>query len=1195
MLLSKFPREIIQQFTELLSLEDKISCYLVCKSWKELFQDSLHSDLLVYRPLLEDLVDPPQDSQPPCLKTRLLVRNLEIGYHTLTTDEELYVLQQTFPNIKYLHFEPDSIIPDNFGVTADWNIWRSLAELHIPFDQTHVPDIENTLVKIILCLPLLRRLQILNRDTSKVRVSFSLDDFETIHSHLKHLGYWEFSSNLLALSETDIECMTKVSPATNMRSMNIFSENTDHRWLCYFARKYPNLHTLSFSTSNILSNVNTKRSATISLFQKVPLPFQHLTKLNMNYHNWTGKDHLLFWDIIHFYNMPLKHVSVKIDVPYGTTYPDNPCDIPKHVTEVCLAELSSTIESFHLDCPGAYSTPIDLTEIKNSLNNLVELNIRPSASVEIDTLLCAAPRLRTIELANSDITTKDKLYNSNRFELQSFTSWRTYITSDVLRFLSFHCRSLNELDLRDTSVCGNFTTPGCQFIDMTYTRLKKLYLENTVFVIQDSKRSRKNLSITLITRPIEDITPKQDYDPNVLPVVVGGPPVKACYEWFHADGSNTMWDISPAKGSRVQKFVSNYEENKKITFKRALDAKKRKPYKSWNNNCVFGYTKIKLGYVADFEIEYSLDYICKSWKELFQDSLHSDLLVYRPLLEDLVDPSQDSQPPCLKTRLLVRNLEIDYLTLTTDEELYVLQQTFPNIKYLHFEPDSIIPDNFGVTADWNIWRSLTELHIPFDQTHIPDIENTLVKIILCLPLLRRLQIINRDTSKVRVSFSLDDFETIHSHLKHLGYWEFSSNLLGLSETDIERMTKVSPATKMRNLDITSKNADHRWLCYFARKYPNLHTLSFSTSNLLPNVNEKRSATVSLFQQVPLPFQHLTKLNVNYRNWTGKDHLLFWDIIHFHNMPLKHVSVDINVPYGTTSPNNLCDIPKHITEVCLAEFSKTIESFYLRCPSTFSVPIDLAEIKNSLNNLVELNIFPSTSVEIDTLLCATPRLRTIELGNSDITIKDKLYNSNRFGLQTFKLWRADITSDVLRFLSFHCRSLDELNLKNLSVYGNFTTPGCQFIDMTYTRLEKFYLESTVFIIQDNKRYRKNLDITLITRPIDDCTPKQDYDPNILPVVVGGSPVKACYEWFYTDEPDSMWDISTAKGSRVQKFVSNYEENKRITFKRALDAKKRKPYKSWNSNCVFGYTKIKLGYVADFHIKYSIDYSEFYPNC
>ncbi|KAI9028177.1 hypothetical protein CLU79DRAFT_885063 [Phycomyces nitens] len=237
------------------------------------------------------------------------------------------------------------------------------------------------------------------------------------------------------------------------------------------------------------------------------------------------------------------------------------------------------------------------------------------------------------------------------------------------------------------------------------------------------------------------------------------------------------------------------------------------------------------------------------------------------------------------------------------------------------------------------------------------------------------------------------------------------------------------------------------------------------------------------------------------------------------------------------------------------------------------------METTLWNLSELRIGGSTSVELDTFLSWAPRLKALSLYNSDIKIRDELYTSKRFGLQSLELCRAEITSDVLRFLSFHCRDLSTLFLYRLFVYGNSTTPGCQFIDMTYSRLERFYIDRTEFIIQENE-CPDNINIALITRPVEDIPPKQDYDPNVLPTVIG-TPTKAHYDWFCTPGPQEMHPISKAQGSRIMKFFSNYEENKRITLEEA-HIKTRNPRRCWKDRCIFGYTKIKLGYVNMYSI-------------
>ncbi|KAI9032544.1 hypothetical protein CLU79DRAFT_841859 [Phycomyces nitens] len=217
--------------------------------------------------------------------------------------------------------------------------------------------------------------------------------------------------------------------------------------------------------------------------------------------------------------------------------------------------------------------------------------------------------------------------------------------------------------------------------------------------------------------------------------------------------------------------------------------------------------------------------------------------------------------------------------------------------------------------------------------------------------------------------------------------------------------------------------------------------------------------MALFRQVPVSFQHLENLKIKYFHVIEEREFFLADKINFHDTPLKHISIVISVPYVAYSPDNLCDVPKNIAETCLAKLSKTIKSFQLKYPNPHTTPLHLMGMENNLCNLVKLGISISVFADIDTLFRAAPRLRYLELAYADIKVKDELYNSERFKLRSFGLTNSTITSDVLQFLSFHCRNLDTLSL------------------------------------------------------IDDIPPKQEYDPKVLSTVSGGTSVKTHYDFFY----------------------------------------------------------------------------------
>ncbi|KAI9028158.1 hypothetical protein CLU79DRAFT_885047 [Phycomyces nitens] len=596
--LSQVPQEIIDKIIELLQVNDKISCCLVCKSWNNIFQDSLYFDITIrHRTALDKVLNKSPDIQPNYYKNGHLARYLRL-YHAETTNKDIYALQRIFPNVKHINFRQDHINRENFGFTIDWHPWRLLKELYITFAFVFIPNIGRNIVKVVLCLPLLTRLEIDAKSAMLFPREFSLNDLETIHSHLKHLEHLKLDSILLPVSDTDLVRVTDVLPATAMRSLEINHEKAGNRWLYYFGRKYPNLRTLEFWTSWSVLDSEEQIKTTTTLFDNALPSFQHLTKVDLTNSHCNDNEEILFMDITNFDNVPLKHVSISINSKIGS-HPDNVFNVSKRIVDACMTKYAKTIESVYIDYQSINTVPIQFIEVETTLCKLVKLDINIPMSVELDTLFCAAPHLKILVLYGADIKIKDELYTSKRFGLQSLRLFSGKSTSDVLRFLSFHCRGLNELDLTGLSVYGNFTTPGCQFIDMTYSRLKILCIYYTSFIIQDNKECPENINITLITRPVEDMPPKQEYDPNVLPNVIGVP-IKAHYHWFHASKPQPTNTISRARGSRITKFISNYEENTRLALERDPLIKIRKPSNHWKDRCVFGYTKIKLGYVADY-------------------------------------------------------------------------------------------------------------------------------------------------------------------------------------------------------------------------------------------------------------------------------------------------------------------------------------------------------------------------------------------------------------------------------------------------------------------------------------------------------------------------------------------------------------------------------------------------------------------
>ncbi|KAL0088004.1 hypothetical protein F4703DRAFT_1843627 [Phycomyces blakesleeanus] len=571
--------------------------------------------------------------------------------------------------------------------------------------------------------------------------------------------------------------------------------------------------------------------------------------------------------------------------------------------------------------------------------------------------------------------------------------------------------------------------------------------------------------------------------------------------------------------------------------------------------------------------------------------MHSDLIICNKYqLQELCKIPKENETPKQDTSHLLRSLTLGKNLFVFDKLLYTLQFKFQNIKYLYIEKYGLPPIYFGVTADWHLWKLLRELNIDLDDERIPA-ENPYLEIILRLPLLRRLKIARSPTHSKQLTFTLNDLETIHTHLLHLNDLELSSDLLPLSETDLIRLTKVLPAKKMTVFGKYTRSTDHRWLCYFVRKYPNIRTLNFSISHYEPELKRQEGDMVSFFTQIPHPFQHLRTLNIGINDFQRREYLLLWDIIATCQISLKNISImscKLNKDsYFSYSSEEFGSLNLDIMKLFWRQFSKTLESFSIDYDYRDVIPIDIMEIAGTTCNLVHLKLDTAlVSFKLDLFLGKTPSLKSLDLGKSHVEIDSITFsNPKRHALQSLKIFRSQIVSDVLRYLSFHCRELNVLDLVNTKVFGSISsTTGCNFIDMTYTRFKSLLIQNTEFIIKENEVCNENIDITVITHPVNDMPPKDDNEPSNSPVSIGLPHIKARYHWFYRERSCTMKAFSKSQGSSVGKFFAEFERKKENALKTNfyLDQVNKKKA-NWKRNCVYGYTKIKCGYVADCHIE------------
>ncbi|KAL0091157.1 hypothetical protein F4703DRAFT_1837608, partial [Phycomyces blakesleeanus] len=199
---------------------------------------------------------------------------------------------------------------------------------------------------------------------------------------------------------------------------------------------------------------------------------------------------------------------------------------------------------------------------------------------------------------------------------------------------------------------------------------------------------------------------------------------------------------------------------------------------------------------------------------------------------------------------------------------------------------------------------------------------------------------------------VSDFELLHTRLIHLKDLRLSSYSLDLSESDFELMTEVLPAKKITFFSIISNNTDHRWLYYLARKYLNLEMLKFSSGNKNDESEEQRNDIISLLRSLAHPFQHLVGLDVGDPNYPFKEFLLFWELVVFLKITLRHLGVyACEVLSDRMTSEVLQDLTKVAMKMCSSRFSETINELTFSCQKPMEIPTDLIKRTDVFRNLV----------------------------------------------------------------------------------------------------------------------------------------------------------------------------------------------------------------------------------------------------
>ncbi|KAL0094323.1 hypothetical protein F4703DRAFT_1817833, partial [Phycomyces blakesleeanus] len=450
--------------------------------------------------------------------------------------------------------------------------------------------------------------------------------------------------------------------------------------------------------------------------------------------------------------------------------------------------------------------------------------------------------------------------------------------------------------------------------------------------------------------------------------------------------------------------------------------------------------------------------ICKAWKQPFLESLWIIIRLNNYRNVEYICDMLTSQPNIFeKDTHRTRTLFLGKGLSMSEKQLGIIQQHFQYVETLGVTEQSLGSSEFGEFADWSQWKSLKNMDFCVEGLTLYNQMKEFLRILSFLPCLRHLET-NKTTDVPSVVYKLGDFETIHLYLPKLEYMSILGNIEDFTTEDLVRIKTVVPAHKLTVAKFRIFDLDLRWLCYFSRKYPNLHTLELVCFPIPEKASLFRKEAIAMIPSLSNSFQRLTKVTINCTLGMGWGFTAFWDMLRQFGVSIKHLEYRL---IGCHS-----DINQSIMTIskCTRSCSETLELLFmsntLRCDNPSTIPNTLG----SLPRLVDLCIImEGVHIAIDALLDNCTALRKLRL-----TVKTISINSNdtsditMHDLRSLELTKATTGTDVFNYLSHRCPQLNSMRLASMKVVGPVSKDtGVLYFDMSYTHFDYLHFTSVFF--------------------------------------------------------------------------------------------------------------------------------------
>ncbi|KAI9024475.1 hypothetical protein CLU79DRAFT_834445 [Phycomyces nitens] len=588
MLISHLPLDILFQIAKLLSNKDKIQCSLVNKRFSVPFQESLWEEIQISSSSgLDSICKTYEQGYKSVQRNLYHTKSLTLGEAVHVTEKQIRILQQTFPKLRYLCILNYLLDQSSFTMPTDWSSWGSLNELVFSLLDCTISRAKKIVLDIVCSLQFLSKLTI--------SLQFTIKDFEMLHSSLCQLEYLSINIVLSPLTIHDIKTVDIMVPATRLTFLKIYAQTTVHRWMCYFAAKYPNLHTLEgLVIGENDKTVEYQSEIASASFPTIPHSFRHLKSFQATVAPRSAQTYLAIWKHFGLSNTSLGHVDCELTGPVM-----NKTNLVS-IIKASVEPFADTLETLSFEYFEYEFTKNPLTAAMAlghyTCLGYLHISSKPS-SVTLNHILDSCVALKALKLCarwiiiDPSAPTRSKPHGLRVLEIHY-----SAITAETLNFVSLHCPRLSYMWLLDTSIHGQIChKTGTLSVDMSKTSFIILRLTSIRFSISDDFDSNgdgdgdgeMNFGVfalcqtTIKTPPREKkksskwkmplirqfLTPRKTFDEDLSDK--DDPTKNAKTDWYYAKHeyrrysgwSYTMWKLTTKESEYVQDYLSSFQYN----------------------------------------------------------------------------------------------------------------------------------------------------------------------------------------------------------------------------------------------------------------------------------------------------------------------------------------------------------------------------------------------------------------------------------------------------------------------------------------------------------------------------------------------------------------------------------------------------------------------------------------------------------